>query len=926
MQKQLLELQGKFERVALHPEYQAVMLRDVAKLEKLSSKAKGLEDKLRRREAELKDELESAALQKRKADALQEDALLVAPLQREIGKHRKELARCKQQIAEEARKRGEIKEEAERLRRDLAHAQRVQEGVHWSPTDAAKRLQKDRELESLQEAVATLTDEKRKLEEELSRASDGLSQYRQRERVQARLRDQLVQLTDKAKMERLKGLEAGRKDAAQLVKAARADASRAEAARSKLAQALVRSKAEAEKAKEEAALVARAYPQSVMMAEAARSAKADAARAEAAQALAEKELVEVRDKAEQAEAAMMSEAAKAGAEALSAESARRSKTKAESARNEAMVALGAAEEAAARARDNGKEEAKKARDAAAKSVAAALAQKEAMARALKAAKADLEEAQAEARTGQVQVRVRVHVAGAEGIELAAVPVPVPDVAMEAAVETAASPAPATTNAVAAAAMPNSSASFELRLLQAKVKEMTATEVRLREQQKKAESKRNEMEKRAIFLEKALVVFGSRCDLSTAIALQSLPNSTQPCRVRFETSGPRSLGGTRLWMGFVRGDANVASFHRLGERQDLNSFVGAGILVLRMSGDGPGRDADRSQAIAIPPEEVVVAFRPKTADNHLVRIQLSDDGGVVVKAGIPGEEAEEVDWLRAKKLAAFPAPLLIQNVAAAQQQVPRSRRVDVADAMARLKLRVRALPTETQWSEWQVASWSARSIDDDDCSALATLAANGACERLRKLELDRNRIGDVGLTAIARAATDGHFVQVEHLDLSDNLISKDGAAAFASSCADGSFSRLQTLHLYSNRLGDEGTLAICKAFQLGGPHGFLMSDVLVLGLHFNQIGDDGVRALARVVFGGGLASCRELYLHGNQIGSEGMAALTDVLSQGALSQCRKLTTYNNKVSDKDVVNMLKRRGGQQYAGTSASPPPLDPEKI
>ena len=29
---------------------------------------------------------------------------------------------------------------------------------------------------------------------------------------------------------------------------------------------------------------------------------------------------------------------------------------------------------------------------------------------------------------------------------------------------------------------------------------------------------------------------------------------------------------------------------------------------------------------------------------------------------------------------------------------------------------------------------------------------------------------------------------------------------------------------------------------------------------------------------------------------------------------------------DVVNMLKRRGGQQYAGTRASPPPLDPEKI
>ena len=101
-------------------------------------------------------------------------------------------------------------------------------------------------------------------------------------------------------------------------------------------------------------------------------------------------------------------------------------------------------------------------------------------------------------------------------------------------------------------------------------------------------------------------------------------------------------------------------------------------------------------------------------------------------------------------------------------------------------------------------------------------------------------------------------------------------------------------------------SLTKALALGGPVGFLMSDIMSLSLHNNQIGDQGVKALARSVHAGALASCRDLYLHMNRIGDEGMHALAETLKQGAMASCRKLTSYSNPGNDTPVINVLKRR--------------------
>ena len=776
------------------------------------AKSKELGSKLRRRETELKAAADIAAEASRTKAKLEADALHAAAQQSDARRFKKDFTRCQQALTEQVEKHHTLVEELETLKRELAHAHRVQDGVHWDPGDAARSARKDEQIEELSNERATLMDEKRKLELSLSRSALDLTHYRERERTLAKLNARDKGLKASLEHERLLGRDEGRKEAMLRMQQARADLAKSEAARVKALKAVERGRLETENARTEAERVARAYPQAASMDAAASAARADASRAEAAAQAAEAQNEALRAKHEELEAAWMREAAKAGAEAARAEAARQAASKAETARAALATALAAAEEVAARA---------------------------------------------------------------NGTRIAS--------------PTAATPVMGQSTQ-GQATTPGSDSSAELY-------------ARVREAESRVE-----------FLEGLLICKCEHGRLSTWIAPPATA-STTPCKVCFEFHGPRALGGSKLWMGFVSPDGRASSFYQLiSERQDINSFVGAGILLIRAPGTADVQNSQCwSAAQTLSADHVICSFQPLTPICHTVKVLLRDDGSVEVKAG--PRDTSEGSWQLARKL-----PARVQQAHGADSQaiqefapvrappLQRAKENDLAaEAMARLRGRLQNLPTsmdKLRW--WKELNWAARKLNDGDCIDVSTLARKGAFDNVDSFRLDRNRIGSAGVVALTNACACGCFVKVERLDLSDNQISEEGAAAFAKACADGALARLHTLHLYGNPIGDVGMASIAKALELGAPGGPLLSSVLVLGLHLCGIGDEGVGAFADAIKKGGvLAACRELYLHGNRIDTGGMRALEQaILKWGALRSCRKLTVYANPASGTQVLNALQ----------------------
>jgi uncharacterized protein (TIGR02996 family) len=94
------------------------------------------------------------------------------------------------------------------------------------------------------------------------------------------------------------------------------------------------------------------------------------------------------------------------------------------------------------------------------------------------------------------------------------------------------------------------------------------------------------------------------------------------------------------------------------------------------------------------------------------------------------------------------------------------------------------------------------LDDRD---LASLADSPHLPALRTLYLWSNRIGDEGLQALVQGQ-----LALEQIDLSQNLLNNDGVITLADSRF---FERLRRLVLTGNRVGDPGGLAL--AHSLGG---------------------------------------------------------------------------------------------------------------
>ena len=892
MERKLDRLQAKVERIVRQPEYQAAILADVVKLERTASKAKVLEEKLKRRDAENKMLIESAATREQRLLKLQEDRVLVAPLQNEVRKHRKELTKLRNTLQDEMHMREESNNEVEKLKRELTHEKRVAEGVHWEPLLAGQIAEKDRELRDLRKMVHALEDEKRVVEEELRRSSEEVAHYRQKNRKLSEVSGQMDELAKKADADRQQAVDASRREASSMLKAVKEEAARAERARAKMALSLEKAREETLKAREEATKIANTYPKSAELQAFANKARSDADRAEAARVRAMKARDEAIAKAEQAEANILREAGKAGSEALRAEAARAAMHRAEEQRSAMALALGAAESALVRMRAEHKVEIANVRTECAQGVSALVAELAECKRALPAKASDHKSPQTDPPLDSKPDTPRVHVA-AGGNRL---------ILMD-------DKATSTEDDEAQAGLEAGSiASRTITGLSEAVKDLKSTSSRL--------------ESRITYLEKVLTMYGAESDLSTSIALPTLPDSTTPCKVRFELHGVRSRGGTRLWMGFVKGDGTALSYYRVGERQELNSFVGSGMLILRLSGSSgnPNDDQNKSNALVLPSDEIVCAFRPRKVGSHVVRVELADDGSVSVCTAIqelPDEQHKTgtYGWARIEKLRSLAPP---KEVEEESPEAARAAKIDIKDAIARLRIRCgRSLPSESKLVTWREVNWGGRHLDDTDCAAIATLTSNGVFEKLVALKLDRNRIADGGVAAISKASQGGGFARLELLDLSDNLVSAEGVEAFSTACSDGSFARLRTLHLYGNRIGDQAMFSLTKALALGGPVGFLMSDIMSLSLHNNQIGDQGVKALARSVHAGALASCRDLYLHMNRIGDEGMHALAETLKQGAMASCRKLTSYSNPGNDTPVINVLKRRAEKAASHTNVA---------
>lgn len=871
LQKETRELHKMhIDTVTRQPDYQADLMTEAARLKTAIDKSRDLEEKLKRRNDRLKEMTQAMVLVEERNQKLEAKLASFAPLKAEVLAHRSEVKSCKKHAEKETLKSEELKQEATQLKLDLAHAQKLAEGVHWEPIGAAKKAQLEQERNELHESVETLTSENRKLTADNAKLAESLGHFRQRERVHAQQVSKLEASAAHAKLSCVEARDAGRKEAAELVESARSETAKVNAALTKTARLLEKARADAEKYKAESEQCRKAYPNSAIMDSSAKTARENAGFAEAEQRKAERVAEQAVAKAQGLEEALSIESARFGAEKWRVECALHAKAKAEEARAKTLLLLEAAEQAANRARESAKAQ----------------------------AKVDGNRVREEAGPSPRQPLITNPIDISTAIEQG--------------------------NNASANALEEASTQPEILRAQLEVAKVEASlakeaEARLRDQLQKVQGataanvdllssldeQNDKLETRVGYLERILVVSGAENEMTTSIALNSLPDCAQPCKVTFETSGPRTLGETKLWLGFVRNDGTAAGFYRLGDWQEINSFVGTGILVLRLA-SWVRPDAERSVATKIATEEIILSFRPMRKDPHLIKIALAEDGAVLAKAGILG--SMETTWRRVIKLTLDPNVKKMSYASPYDlvDATPSFKGPDVGAAITRLRLRVRDLPSEGAMGPWRTIDWGSKSLQDADLEAIAALGAHGCLDNVENLKLDRNRIADSGMISFSRASSAGAFAKLEHLDLSDNSIAADGIKAFSEACTAGAFARIQTLHLYGQKLEDVAMGHLCKALSLGGPYGSLMSCVVILGLHNNAIADEGAVALAHVVLRGALSTTREVYLHGNAIGERGMRELAESLGKGALATIQKLTLYNNIASDTPVLAVLKKR--------------------
>ncbi len=96
-------------------------------------------------------------------------------------------------------------------------------------------------------------------------------------------------------------------------------------------------------------------------------------------------------------------------------------------------------------------------------------------------------------------------------------------------------------------------------------------------------------------------------------------------------------------------------------------------------------------------------------------------------------------------------------------------------------------------------------------ALTSAVAGGALQKLERLGLSENTIGDGGMQALASAVANGALPRLTWLDLRHNKIGE--VNTFTTAIRSGALAALKTLYIHDNALSDaakEELKAACKA--------------------------------------------------------------------------------------------------------------------
>ena len=91
-------------------------------------------------------------------------------------------------------------------------------------------------------------------------------------------------------------------------------------------------------------------------------------------------------------------------------------------------------------------------------------------------------------------------------------------------------------------------------------------------------------------------------------------------------------------------------------------------------------------------------------------------------------------------------------------------------------------------------------------------ASGALASLRRLELHRNAIGDVGLSALANVVSTGGLPALQTLILSENQVGDQGMVKFLEALGKGALASLKTVVVDNSE--HPALKAACKARGIG----------------------------------------------------------------------------------------------------------------
>lgn len=152
--------------------------------------------------------------------------------------------------------------------------------------------------------------------------------------------------------------------------------------------------------------------------------------------------------------------------------------------------------------------------------------------------------------------------------------------------------------------------------------------------------------------------------------------------------------------------------------------------------------------------------------------------------------------------------------------------------------------------------------------------------LKSLDLDFNKIGDIGATELAEGIKVNNSLQ--SLDLHFNKISPAGAKAIQEALLVNKC--LLTLSLHGNHIGDAGARSIAESLQSN-------TTLQTLSLGKNGIGNDGATILAESLRAN--SGLQELHLEDNRISDSGATAFVRNLRGN--STLRELWLINNLVT-------------------------------